>query len=254
MPEEPPMTPGNGDSGRGSDTPKRLSLAVFDMVGTTVQAGDEVPSSFRSAFSAIGIELSDEAIAKVRGRSKDEAISKLLATHKVEAARVPELSSAILGRFQRHLRSKYQSTAQEVPGVRTVFQLMKAAGIQLVLTTGLDHDTAALLSQALGWDGLGLEGVVSGDDVHRGRPAPDLIRAAMRLAKVSDPSSVLVVGDTAADLEAAAAARAGWNVGVLTGGHPRSRLEAHPHSVILESVRDLPGWLALTGVVPGGWA
>jgi phosphonatase-like hydrolase len=221
------------------------------MVGTTVQAGDEVPSSFRSAFSAVGIELSDGAIAEIRGRSKSEAISKLLATHDVEAARVPELSRAILERFQRHLRSRYQSTAQEIPGARAVFEFIKAAGIQLVLTTGLDHDTAALLFRSLGWDSLELEGMVSGDDVRRGRPAPDLICAAMRLAGVSDPDSVLVVGDTAADLEAAAAAGAGWNVGVITGGHPRSRLEAHPHSVILESVRDLPGWLTLTGVVRG---
>jgi phosphonatase-like hydrolase len=234
---------------RGPGIPRRLCLAVFDMVGTTVQAGDEVPSSFRSAFSTMGIELSDEAIAEIRGRAKDEAISELLATHGVDTARVPEISSAVLERFQHHLRSRYQSTAREIPGVRAVFEFIQAAGIPLVLTTGLDHDTAVVLFQSLGWDTLGLEGMVSGDDVRRGRPAPDLIRAAMRLAKVSDPDSVLVVGDTAADLEAAAVAGAGWNVGVLTGGQPRSRLEAHPHSVILESVRDLPGWLALTGVV-----
>jgi phosphonatase-like hydrolase len=224
------------------------------MVGTTVQAGDEVPSSFRIAFSAIGIELSDEEIAAVRGRSKDEAIAKLLAAHDLEEARIQEASGAVLERFQRHLRSRYQASAQEIPGARAVFELMAAAGIRVVLTTGLDRDTAALLSRTLGWDGIGLRGVVSGDDVRRGRPAPDLIRAAMRLAGVTDPDSVLVVGDTAADLEAAAAAGTRWNVGVLTGGHPRSRLEAHPHSVILESVRDLPGWLALTGVVRGSGA
>ena len=248
------MTPGNRDRGWGPGSPGRLRLAVFDMVGTTVQAGDEVPSSFRNAFSAMGIELSDEAIAEIRGRSKAEAISALLATHGVERARVPKVSSAVLERFQHHLRSRYQSTAREISGVRAVFEFMKAAGIQVVLTTGLDRDTAALLFRTLGWDSLGLEGVVSGDDVRRGRPAPDLIRAAMGLSRVSDPDSVLAVGDTVADLEAAAAAGAGWNVAVLTGGHSRPRLEAHPHSVILESVRDLPGWLSLTGAVRGGRA
>jgi hypothetical protein len=48
--------------------PVKIRIAVFDMVGTTIQAGNEVPSSFREAFRSVGIELSDEAINKVRGR------------------------------------------------------------------------------------------------------------------------------------------------------------------------------------------
>ena len=106
--------------------------------------------------------------------------------------------------------------------------------------------TATELMRHLRWDRLGLSGIVTGDDVVRGRPAPDLIHAAMRLVGEDDPGSVLAVGDTAADLDAANAACVGWSVGVLTGAHGREVLAAHPHTAILNSVRDIPGWLRET--------
>jgi phosphoglycolate phosphatase-like HAD superfamily hydrolase len=51
------------------------------------------------------------------------------------------------------------------------------------------------------------------------------------------------VGDTTADLEAGAAADVGWNIGVTSGAHPRARLETCPHTALLGSVAELPGWL-----------
>lgn len=227
----------------------KLLLAVFDMVGTTVQSGNEVPGSFRRAFSRVGIALSDEAIAGIRGRAKHEAIRELLVAHGVPADGVPEMSRIVLEHFQDTLRAAYKSTAMPIPGAEGVFEFLKGLGIRIVLTTGLDRGTANVLLQGLGWDSLGITGSISGDDVKRGRPAPDLILAAMRLAAVADSQAVLAVGDTAADLEAAAAAGVGWTVGVLTGAHSRAHLEARPHSVILDSVAELPRWLTVTGAI-----
>lgn len=76
----------------------------------------------------------------------------------------------------------------------------------------------AVLGSGLGWHTLGLTGVVSGDDVAKGRPAPDLILAAMSAAGEGDPKAVLAAGDTVSDLQAAAAAGVGWSVGVMGDG------------------------------------
>ncbi|MBT8395812.1 MAG: HAD hydrolase-like protein [Gemmatimonadetes bacterium] len=222
----------------------KVRLAVLDMVGTTIRSGDEIPASFREAFSSIGVELSDEAIATMRGRSKQEAITQLLLEHGVNAESLPEVSGTVYARFKRELREALRSTAKPIPGSKEVFGFLKRVGTEVVLTTGLDHQTTQALIQGLGWEDVELTGVISGDDVLKGRPAPDLIHAAMELAKVEDPGAVLVVGDTTADLEAAAQAGVGWSVGVLTGAHSRVRLEPYPHSVILASVADLPRWLS----------
>ena len=221
-----------------------MRLGVFDMVGTTVRSGEEIPSSFREAFSSIGVELSDEAIAAIRGRSKQEAITRLLLENGVSLADLPEISGIVYDRFRRELREALRSTAKPIPGSEEVFEFLRRVGAKVVLTTGLDRQTAQALIQGLGWEEVGLTGVISGDDVIKGRPAPDLIHAAMELAKVEDPGAVLVVGDTTADLEAAAQAGVGLSVGVLTGAHSRARLEPYPHSAILESVADLPRWLS----------
>ena len=146
-----------------------------------VRSWDEVPSSFQEAFRRVGISLSAEAIAGVRGRSKREAIADLPSEHQVGSAEV-------------------EARVDEVP---------------------------------------------------RGRPAPDLIFSAMNRAGIEDARSVVVAGDTTSDLDAAATARVGWIVGVLSGAHSRAQLEGYPHSAILESVEALPHWLEEVGGLKG---
>lgn len=225
-----------------------LRLAVFDIVGTTVQAGDEVPSAFRDAFRGVGVELSDADVAAIRGRSKRDAIADLLQRHLAGRPDQAALLEPVYTRFREALRTAYRSSVRPVPGAEEVLGALLRSGVAVTLATGLDGETTRLLLEGLGWDALGLSAVVTGDDVARGRPAPDLIQAAMRRTGIDAAGSVLAVGDTTADLEAAAAAGVGWAVGVLSGAHPRTRLEALPHAAILDSVRDLPDWLEAAGL------
>lgn len=231
----------------------RVCLAVFDMVGTTVESGDEVPTSFRAALATVGVALTDEAVKGIRGRSKRDAIAELIATHVPAGAGDARLVETVYARFQEVLRAEYRTRARAVPGAQEVLLQLKNAGVHVVLNTGLDGETARLLVEGLAWQHLGL-GLVSGDDVRRGRPAPDLIEAAMRLTGVDDAGAVVSVGDTTSDLDAAAAAQVGWSVGVLSGAHGRSQLESHPHSVLLDSVTELPRWLERVGALAGNAA
>ena len=227
----------------------RVRLAVFDMVGTTVRAGEEVPMAFFEAFRRSGIELSDEAVSEIRGRSKAEAIASIAAAHIGDDPNIGETVGTIYATFQQLLRESYAKNAIAVPGARRVLDGLKDAGVRVVLSTGLDRITADRLLQGLDWSDAGFSGIVTGDDVRRGRPAPDLIHEAMRLVGESESRAVLAVGDTVSDLDAAHAAGVGWNIGVLTGAHSHDRLCGRPHSAILDSVADLPEWLGEKGVV-----
>ena len=91
----------------------------------------------------------------------------------------------------------------------------------------------------MGWTPDDVDAVVCGDEVPRGRPAPDLIFVAMKLTMVEDLSRVANVGDTTIDLESGARAGVRWNIGVLSGAHSREALERAPHTKIIESVADL---------------
>ncbi|NJD19096.1 MAG: HAD family hydrolase, partial [Gemmatimonadetes bacterium] len=151
-----------------------IRLAVFDIVGTTVQAGDEVPSAFREALGEVGVHLSDADVAGIRGRSKRDAIADLLLRHMPAASATPELVEAVYARFREALGAAYRSRVRPVPGAEEVLRHLLRAGVAVVLATGLDRETTRLLLESLGWDALGLSGVVTGDDVRSGRPAPDL--------------------------------------------------------------------------------
>jgi len=52
---------------------------VFDIAGMTIRSSDQMPATFREAFSGIDIAVSAEDIQRIRGKSKYEAIVELLA-------------------------------------------------------------------------------------------------------------------------------------------------------------------------------
>ena len=226
-------------------------LAVLDMIGTTVEAGPGVAEAFIGAFERAGVALSEEAVDKVRGRSKEEAVLELTEAHLPQRDDARKVAAEIYSTFRSMLHLRYETGSKPVAGARTALDDLRGLGVHVVLTTGLDRDTANRIVHSLGWESLDLSGVLGGDDVERGRPAPDLIRAAMALVGEDDPASVLVVGDTISDLEAAARAAAGWSVGVLSGAHTRTQLETCSYSVILDSVAELPRWLEREGMRDG---
>jgi len=210
------------------------ALVIFDMAGTTVDDRGQVPAAFAFALAANGITVSHDDINRLRGGTKREAIRSLLPPNKAGDA------DRIYQEFQRQLALSYNADGvREVPGAAEVIRELRAAGIKVALTTGFDRDIALSLLNSLGWKRDGLDAVVCGDEVPRGRPAPDLIFVAMKLTMVEDLDKVANVGDTVLDLESAERAGVKWNIGVLSGAHNRAALEQAPHSHIVQSVADI---------------
>lgn len=210
------------------------ALVIFDMAGTTVEDRGQVPAAFAETLAANGITLSPDEITRVRGASKREAIRRLL----------PDGTNTdvdrVFAEFRKNLARTYAARGVDaIAGAAEVFNELRRRTVKVALTTGFDRDTALLLLSAVGWTRATVDVVVCGDDVAAGRPAPDMIVLAMRLAGVTDPSRVANVGDTALDLESAARAGVKWNIGVLSGAHAKEALERAPHTHLLDSVADL---------------
>ena len=74
------------------------------------------------------------------------------------------------------------------------------------------------------------------------KPAPGMLLQLFEELGVRARQAVMV-GDTAWDLEMARNAGC-HGIGVLTGGHGREQLEAVGPLACLDSVAQLPGWLA----------
>ncbi len=80
------------------------------------------------------------------------------------------------------------------------------------------------------------------DSVERPKPAPDIVHA-FAVATGIPVEAIAVIGDNPHDLQMARAAGAGAAIGVLSGNSERADL-APLADAVLDSVRDLPGWLS----------
>ena len=216
-----------------------LDLVVFDIVGTTARATDQVPAAFKEAFEQVGVILSDEEIQSVRGKSKHEAISELL-THHLSAEDERRLTTGVYSDFQRILIERYEEHGVEpVEGADETFAWLKTQDVKVALSTGFDRALADLLSRMIGWD-KSINVVVCNEDVPRGRPAPYLLFRAMEWTGCECIHRVAAVGDTVSDLQAAFNAGVRWSIGVLSGAHSENQLKSCPHSQIIASVKELP--------------
>jgi phosphonatase-like hydrolase len=231
------MSPQPDATGKARSVVDPPSLVVFDLAGTTVRDDGQVPAAFTLALAEQGIQATPAQIANVRGASKKEAIGKFIPPGPEHVRRVEEAYQA----FQRDLSRRFHDGGvSPMPGAETTFARLRSQGVRIALNTGFDSTITGLLLSTLRWTDLA-DAVVCGDDVPRGRPAPDLIFRAMELAGIRDPGQVANVGDTTLDLEAGHAAGVRFNVGVLSGAHDRKRMERAPHTHLLADVGEVPG-------------
>ncbi len=213
-----------------------IELVVFDMAGTTVVDDGQVPEAFTAALAEHGVAVGAGNIRDVRGAAKRQAILDLLPAGKDREQK----AERVLASFRVHLARLYKGKVREVPGAAGVFAWLRGRGIRAALNTGFDRDTAKMLLDALGWSDKAVDAVVCGDDVAKGRPAPDMILRCMELTGIASAASVACVGDTMLDLQAGRNAGVRYNIGVLTGAHSRETMAAQPHTHLIESVGELP--------------
>jgi phosphonatase-like hydrolase len=221
---------------------KDVDLVVFDLGGTTIEDGGQVPAAFTEVLRRQGIELAPEALHALRGASKRDAIRHFLERQgRAGGEEINGRTERIFAEFCQCLASLYAKTGiRPLPGAGETFARLRGMGVKVALNTGFDRRITELILREVGWDRDTVDAVACGDDVRQGRPAPYLIFHAMEAAAAADVRRVASVGDTVLDLLAGGNAGVRWNIGVLSGAHGLERLGKVPHSHLLPSVADLP--------------
>ncbi len=218
-----------------------IQLVVFDMAGTTVFDGDAVNASFRAALTAHGVEADAALVDTVMGYHKPEAIRVILEAVGRPAA--PADVNPVHAAFVARMRDYYATdpAVREIPGAAAAFARLRAAGVKVALDTGFGRSIADAVLTRLGWDVPGtIDATITSDEVARGRPHPDMIRALMARLGVADPAAVAKVGDTAVDMDEGTNAGCGLVIGVTTGSFTREQLAARPHTHVVPSVAAVP--------------
>lgn len=211
-----------------------VDLFVFDLAGTIVVDDDHVLRSFLRAAAAFDLEVAPAALQSRMGWHKERVFAALLD----EAGRDASPAAEMAARFEVEFAALVErEPLQPTPGAVSALSALEEAGVQIAFNTGFSRKTMNIVLAAMAlerWPS------VASDEVTEGRPAPDMLQAAMSRCGIQDPERVGCAGDTPADLLAGDAAGLGLIVGLGCGTHTLDQLRPHPHTHLLPDLVSLP--------------
>lgn len=126
--------------------------------------------------------------------------------------------------------------AKQFTDTRDLFEKLHHQKVKLAIATTDDRAPTQAMIEAFDIEDY-LTTMVCADDGILAKPAPDMVLAICERMNI-DPSKVMVIGDTTADLRMGRAAAAGLVVGVLSGVSAASDLIPYA-DVLIDSVDEL---------------
>ena len=216
----------------------QTSMVVFDMAGTTVDENNVVYKTLHAAIVNAGIPVSlDDVLLHGAGKEKLQAIKDVLASQGHETTHAQE----IYDYFINALENAYQNLeVTPCSNAETVFALLKKQEIKVVLNTGYNRATATGLLSKLNWsEGEDIDLLVTASDVSHNRPAPDMIDYAIKHFAITDPTTVIKVGDSAIDIEEGKNAGCGKTFGVTTGAQTREQIQVADPTAVVDDLLEI---------------
>jgi phosphoglycolate phosphatase-like HAD superfamily hydrolase len=223
-------------------------LVMWDVDRTLLNAGGVAQLAYAPAFTAVtGLPWRDMAFAA--GRTDWDIAVETFAMHGIDDCE-PHLD-AFFTVFAAEFAARRDLLVRQghvLPGVREVLATLGTRPhVAQTLVTGnirpvaVDKLAAFELAELVDFDigGYGTDDVVRATLVRR-----SLERAAAKYGRAFEPSDVIVVGDTAHDVNAALA-NGVTAVAVATGGTPAAALAAAGAHVVLDDLSDVDAVVTL---------
>lgn len=218
-----------------------FELLVFDWDGTLADTVEHIVAAMVQAIAGAGLE--PRAAPRIRGIIG-------LGMHEAVEALYPGLPASQRERLTQAYREHYRVRAADgvtlFPGVAGALAALRTRGHLLAVATGKGRQGLLGALRATGMKDM-FHATRTADET-ASKPAPDMLFELM--ASLGVPAErTLMVGDSAHDLHMAA--RAGVpSVAVLTGARDAAGLLEFSPLACIDSVADLPAWLAARGMPP----
>lgn len=178
----------------------KISTVIFDVDGLMLDTEPLARAAWRQAMSERGLTFDDDLFSQMVGRTKGDARDLILNAYP-QGLPFDELYARRVEHLDRSIR---ENGIPVKPGLGELLDYLEAHGYRKAVASSTYHD---LTVRKLGRAGVleRFEAVVGGDEVTRGKPAPDIfLEAASRLG--ASPGECLVLEDSEAGIRAAHAA------------------------------------------------
>jgi HAD superfamily hydrolase (TIGR01509 family) len=179
--------------------PARIDAVIFDMDGVLVDSEPLGLEAMRRVMARHGVAYTEAENEQFLGVTTAESCRVLKARHRL-AAEARDLERQYL----EHLLALIRERPRPMPGVPDVLATLRGAGYRLALASSAEPEVIAANVATIDLAPF-FETMVSGAEVARGKPAPDVfVETARRLGLA--PAGCLVVEDSRNGLLAAKAA------------------------------------------------
>jgi len=212
---------------------KPYRVVVFDWDGTVMDSTHSIVASIQGACADLELPIPPASEARwVIGLSLESALRR--AVPRLTAAQYP----LFLQRYRAHFLRLDPDLAM-FDGIAALFEALRGRGVRLAVATGKSR---VGLDRALAK--LGLQETFAATrcaDESYGKPHPAMLLELMQELDAA-PEHMVMVGDTAHDIEMAHAAQVD-GVAVEYGAHDHETLLLARPLAMLPSVADLQAWL-----------
>jgi HAD superfamily hydrolase (TIGR01509 family) len=210
----------------------RIKAVLFDVDGTLIDSVDAHARAWQAVLARHGYDIPFERVRRQIGKGSDHLLAALLPKDVVERLGEP------IDRERAELfKREYLPQVRPFPGVRALFERIKADGRRIALATSAKWDELEVYKRIARIEDL-VDVQTSSDDVEHSKPDPDIFRAALAKLKDVAPEEAIAVGDTPYDAEAAGKVGV-RTIGLLCGGFPAAELEAAGCIALYQDPADL---------------
>lgn len=184
------------------------------MDGVLVDSGAAHKSSWQAFGREVGRPISDEEFQAGFGRSSRDIFTMLFGELDPKTMKIWDARKEAL------YRDLIRDNVPLMPGARALVDALDARGLKLAIGSSGPIENIGLIVSALGTPSK-FSAVVSGFDVTRGKPDPQVFLLAAEKLGI-EPAECVVIEDAPAGIEAAK--RAGMRAVALTSSHRRESL------------------------------
>ncbi len=176
--------------------PHDIAGVLLDVDGTLVDSVDAHTRAWIAALAEAGYDVPYERVRHLIGMGGDRLlplVTGIREESKAGAQIAQRRSEIFLGDEAPHLRP--------TRGAREFIEALRGSGTRIGVASSAKPDELRVLLEVV--DATDLMGAAaSADDVESSKPAPDVIEAALERVGLA-PGEVVLIGDTAYDIESA---------------------------------------------------
>ena len=210
--------------------PPEIRAVILDMDGLMLDTEPLYKLAWQAAAAEVGCPIDDRSYARLVGRPTEDCEQELVAQFGL-AFPLDRFRARWPGLWQAEVAA---SGIQRKPGLSGLLAFLDAQGVPVAVATSSDTEYATFSLRHAGLEGR-FRVLVTGDEVARGKPAPDIYLEAARRLRVAAAACIALEDSEAGIL---AANRAGMRALLIPDRSRPSEAAVQAAFRVLGSLRE----------------